>query len=347
MEAWYGEYPESSKTDLRSRFREPGAGQHYGAWWELYIYTLYRRLGYSVTTHPELPNTSRQPDFLVSRGQASAYIECAVSFAVTGSGKRSSGQQAWIFEATNQAKNPDFFVDLEIRRSGTERPKASEIVRPLENWLSSLDANSVSTEIASGKGVPELVLDIRGWQLEYSAWPVEPEHRGEKGRILGIYPVSEAFINNETQRVRSIVRRKGGRYGLPDKPLVLAILNTSGFIEETEVAEALFGSIAVEYYQGDPQSVRWVRRRDGYWRQGPPIRGSRVSAVLHGENIYPWRVCTAVPKLWINPWAEMPLGAQLPFEARTARDTGEVFPAAEASVSGPALFDLPPDWPGF
>lgn len=50
LEDWYAEYPDDN-DDLRNRFRESAGTQHYGAWWELYVYTLYRRLGYKVVTH--------------------------------------------------------------------------------------------------------------------------------------------------------------------------------------------------------------------------------------------------------------------------------------------------------
>jgi hypothetical protein len=238
-------------------------------------------------------------------------------------------------------------VDIEIHRSGNQRPKASEIVRPLESWLSSLEPDEVTEQIDAGMGAPKLVLDdVRGWTIEYGAWPVTAESRGERSRLIGSYPITGGFTGNEVLRYRDIVNRKGGRYGLPDKPFVVAVLNTSATNEQDEVAEALFGSRAVEYYEGQPESVRSVRRRDGYWRQGPPKRGARVSAVLDGENIYPWRVTAQLPKLWINPWADKPANAGLPFTTLTAHDTGEVY-QTDDGISAHAVFGLDADWPGF
>jgi hypothetical protein len=71
LEAWFGEYPDDTSTDnskskLRKAFRKRDERQHIGAWWELYDYTLYRRLGYSVIVHPEVPGIPTQPDFLVT-----------------------------------------------------------------------------------------------------------------------------------------------------------------------------------------------------------------------------------------------------------------------------------------
>lgn len=347
IDSWFAEYPPDAKPDLRSRFREADAPQHYGAWWELYVYTLHQRLGYEVEIHPTLPGTTRQPDFLVTRGDTATYVECAVYLSRAGSTSDGGGERGWIYEATNQASDPNFLVDIEIRRSGTERPKASEVVKPLEQWLSSLDPDVVAGQIACGSGAPELFLTVRGWEIEYSAWPVLPERRGEGGRLIGVYPTVTAFISNDMLRIRDLVKYKGGRYGSPDKPLQIAILNTSGFAEAQEIQEALFGTEALSYFVGQPDSTHLVRKRDGYWRQGPPVRGSRVSAVLVGQNIYPWRICAETPKLWINPWADKHMIDPPLLETHTARDTGEVHQVRAAGSAPDAIFGLDREWPGF
>lgn len=90
-----------------------------------------------------------------------------------------------------------------------------------------------------------------------------------------------------------------------------------------------------------------VRNTDGYWHPGPPPRGANISAVLYGEHIRSSRVVAELPTLWLNPWAHKPIKDRLPFETHTARDTGEVFHAAEATISPESVFNLPSDWPGF
>lgn len=343
---WFSEYPIPAQTDLRSRLRDDDYVQHIGAWWELYTYTLFRRLGYQVSIHPDLATTNRQPDFLITRGDVGMYVECVIFLSAMGPVNGQGGERSWIFEATNRASDPNFLVDIEIQQSGFERPRASEIVRPLESWLSHLDPDQVSEQIDAGIAVPTLVIEARGWTIEYGAWPVEPESRGNGGRLIGGYPLIGGVTNNEMFRYRDLVKHKGGHYGSPDKPFVVAVLNAGTFLDQDEVAEAMFGTKAVEYFEGRPNSVRTVRRRDGYWRQGPPRRGARVSAVLDGENIYPWRPSAQLPKLWINPWADLPLTATLPFDTLTAHDSGEVHQTRSGNTAE-SLFGLSAEWPGF
>lgn len=69
--------------------------QHFGAWWELYIHTFYRRLGYAVDVHPTMPNGTT-PDFVVTRDGVSTYVECKAIPEKPG-----SVHQAWILDCTS------------------------------------------------------------------------------------------------------------------------------------------------------------------------------------------------------------------------------------------------------
>lgn len=181
-----------------------------------------------------------KPDFLVTRDGVSMYVECVIFLSGLGPVRgQGDGERSWIFETTNLASNPNSMVDIEIHRSRKERPKASEIVRPLECWLSSVDPDEVAEQIDAEMGAPKLALDLRGWTIEYGAWPVKAESRGEKSRLIGSYPTTGGFTSNEMLRYRDAISRKGGPYGLPDNPFVVAVLNTAGFLEQDDIAEAL------------------------------------------------------------------------------------------------------------
>ncbi|MFZ0905805.1 MAG: hypothetical protein WAN71_18440 [Mycobacterium sp.] len=125
LEGWYSEYPDSD-NDLRNRFQSQREDQHYGAWWELYVHTFYRRLGYAADVHPTMPNGTK-PDFLVTRGGISTYVECKAIPA-----NPRSPHEAWILDCTDKARHTDFLLELDIEQEGTEQPKADAIRTPLE-----------------------------------------------------------------------------------------------------------------------------------------------------------------------------------------------------------------------
>ncbi len=63
LDAWFAEWPRGEATDLAARFQDADSRQHYPAWWELYLFTLYRRLGYSVRRSSERPAHLRASGF--------------------------------------------------------------------------------------------------------------------------------------------------------------------------------------------------------------------------------------------------------------------------------------------
>jgi hypothetical protein len=342
-DAWYIDHPDPN-GGLRARFREHDIRQHAGAWWELYSYTLFRRLGYDVDVDPVVPGGTGRPDLLVTRGDARVYVECAVLFE-DGS-RKASDSEAWLKDCIDAARNPDFMVGIVFERFGSLRPKKRHVTHEIENWLASLDYNSVLE--ASGEGnapsFPSQTFDFVDSRVKLTALPVHPDARGNDMGRIGFGPGGGAFPIQSVGEIRKMIKDKASQCRGVDAPLIVAIANWTTFASAREVEEALFGSRAIKRNE---LSAYMIRARDGYWYPGPPPRGSSISAIMFGEHIHTSQVVGKLPTLWLNPWAHKPILAQLPFETHTAHDTGEVFLLAEASTSPDALFDLPSNWPGF
>lgn len=352
LEDWFSEYPDDtpadkSKTKLRKAFQKRDEGQHLGAWWELYIYTLYRRLGYSVTVHPEVPGISTRPDFLVTSGASSMYVECTVVSATDGPITQNPAVEAAIYDAINTVTNRNFLIALTIKHEGTEQPRVRSIAGRLESWLESLDPDDVlaDTESATERGelavVPELDLQVRDWVLTFKAWPNAPDKRYGGGRLLGALPASGAFVEANAERIYKAVKDKGGHYGelgALDKPLAVAVLSVNNFAGEDDVTDAMFGNKAIRFIPGDRSSVQPYRNTDGYWRG--PGRGARVSAVLFSHDIRPWSVADHLPSVWLNPWTTKGLDHHLPL--RTTTETNGRIVTTDSDVTPQYVFALPP-----
>lgn len=321
----YADFPDEDKPGLVSRLRKDDERQHLPAWWELYLYSLLTELDYEVEIHPELPGSSKNPDFLVTRGPLSMYVEAAVVF----NGQQDADAWNWVCDCVNDAKNPDFMVDLEIPTAGNKRPSKAKIVEPLEKWLATLDADQVLADRAAGRDLPRTQLPAGEWILDYTAAPVLPERRGMPRRLIAIYPTRPATFSQDVEQLRKTLIKKGANYSKLeqplDKPLVVAIMSWSS-IDEPELKEALFG------------------RKGGYWRGDTDPRGTRVSAVLFGNTMRAWRVEKELPELWLNPWATNPLTYTEPF-ATVTRDEDGAFVRTAASKTAGEVFDLPPGWP--
>ncbi len=121
----------------------------------------------------------------------------------------------------------------------------------------------------------------------------------------------------------------------------------SSFMEDDDIEQALFGSLAYQYYVGEPRrrEGKWVRKRDGFWMRGTQPQGTRVSAVLAGTDLMPWRPARQLPRLWLNPWATRPLTVTDHFPTATVNDHGLVV-SAETDVEAHVVLNLPKNWPG-
>lgn len=210
---------------LRNHFRSDREGHHFGAWWELYMYTFYRRLGYEITVHPTLPNGQEdKPDFLISRGGAAAYVECKAVIE-----RPRTALEASILDITDSASHPDFILELDIEQEGSQQPSAARLRTSIEGWLQGLNADDAIAARDAGEPEQTLLLEIGDWRLLYTAHPVPREQRGQYERMLGLHSLRVVFYDNPGL-IKRAVRSKGRKYtgvGTPlDHPLIIA-LNTA------------------------------------------------------------------------------------------------------------------------
>jgi hypothetical protein len=300
------------------------------------------RLGYDIIVDPTIPGGTGRPDLLITKRGSKMYVECVVLF--DDGSTRTTDNEAWLKDCIDAARNPDFMVSIRFKGVGTQRPRKRVVTREIEDWLASLDYDSVRAQF-DGVPLPLQTFDFGGSRVELTALPVNPDSRGlDLGRI-GIGPGSAAFVVQSVDAIRKLVGKKALQCDGVDAPLIVAVLNWSTLATPRGVEEATFGSTATRYRLHDSASVKKVRETDGYWHPGPPPRGGRVSAVMFSEHLHASRVAAELPTLWLNPWAHKPIADRLPFEMHTAHDTGEVFQAAEVSTSPEVVFGLPPKWP--
>lgn len=344
LESWFTLYPATEKQKLKNEFMSATYSKHFGAWWELYVFAMYRALGYQVQVHPELPNSSidTRPDFLVSDGSTAVYVECTVVSPRSHSGEQDWSGQAWIYDAINEVNDPNFYIGLRIVNSGTQQPRVSDITRPLRSWLAGLDADAAPTS-----EFPALCLNAKDWELGFTAYPIAPAKRTGNGRLLGILPPSGTFIVNDVDVLHRALRDKGGKYGERlDKPLIVALASVTGFTDEEDVTDAVFGRKTIEFSAPPTNSARLVRLKNGYWRPADvnsPPRGARVSGVLFGQQLGHRTVASVFPKLWVNPWAHHPLSTTDPFRVVSVQGSGETFETPGAGSAD--LFGLSNSWP--
>ena len=72
LEQWLEGYPDSSKTDLRARFRKRDHN-HGSAFFELFLHEVFSRLGLSPEVHPESQFSRARPDLAITSDSGGLY----------------------------------------------------------------------------------------------------------------------------------------------------------------------------------------------------------------------------------------------------------------------------------
>ncbi|CAM4356116.1 hypothetical protein MB901379_00012 [Mycobacterium basiliense] len=332
LNGWFAAYPDEHKDQLRKALTASDPGQHLGAWWELYTFTLYRQLGYEIEIHPDLDGVATRPDFRVTRDAESMYVECTVVSAADGPVTRNPGVEAAICDAINQVSDDNFMIGLKFTTEGKQQPRRRQIVTAIGNWLGGLDPDDILAKIAAARAageltaLPEKSFQFHDWVLSCTAYPLDPGNRGQVSRLLGAVSSPGVFIIKNAEHIRDAVQDKGSHYGALGtlvRPLIVAVLSVNNMAQIRDAADALFGTTAISVPQDDPSAVEFFRKTDGYWRGPGSERGTRVSAVLFSHDVQPWSVASHLPVALINPWADKPIDGHPPFSMVTITDRGE------------------------
>lgn len=344
LDRWFHDFPKGeSAKDLRNRFRKDDPRQHYAAWWELYLYTFLRRSGFEVEVHPQLRGSGDRPDFLVRSERGVFYVEAATTFSGIDDDREHSPLEAEIMDEVEKVQSETFTISLGFERIGTDMPSVREIVRPIQEWLDALDPDHA---LASGVD-PSCSIEVRDWELDLMAFPLEREHRGPVKQIIGVGPVMVGNVN-DTEKLRATLDRKRGKYGDLCEPLLFAVLMPSTFADLPAVEKALFGDTALQYYMGERGRERWVRLRNGFWigERGPRARS--VSGLVTGFGLLPGcELANRRPRLWPNPWAVHPLTESLQMPQSVGSTEAQFDHQDDESNASPrAIFGLSSDWPG-
>jgi hypothetical protein len=313
IESWFVEYPPAQSFDLAQRLRADD-DQHDAAWWELYLYRILTATGRRLTPHPEVPGTTKRPDFLVEEPDGNAWYLEATTIATDERG--AERRRGVIIDALNSIESPDFFVLIQWRETGSSSPPVRALRARVIDWLRSLDADE-ALNLSPERG-PRITWEHDDWTIILRAVPKSPGARGRPGRLVG-GQVSAAWREGD-ERPREVLGAKARSYGTPPIPLMVALRTTVPFEELDDVVLDLSdGGLA-------------------------PAADHRVSALLvAGAEFQAWSVNEITPAFVTNRVATHLLRADLPWprlQTRADMTTAERTPVADTA----ALLGIPPDF---
>lgn len=342
IETWVAKLDVSARPDIVGRLRSPDYPQHASAYWELYLHETFIRSGFQVTVHPAVAGSSRQPDFLVTRGSEAFYVEAKCLVSKTPD-PGASARTKRLYDALDSIHCPDFFLQIDVNRVGSADLPAKALRRKLEEWVGALVPDSIVVDDHYCEFGPRFLWSEAGWELEFRPFPIPADMRGGPDhRPLGIFgPIEAAWINDDVS-LKSALRAKGSAYGDLDLPLIIAINSFAFSHGDFDAMNALYGTeqFTISLQDRDAPPVP-SRKPDGYWLAGTWAH-QHVAGVLIGRSIAEYRP-TAVPTFWIHP---EPKECVRPLPVwRVAEPVVDHIEYREPGVPIRTLFELPEVWP--
>ena len=171
LEEWFVEYPDEGKEEFGVRFRSKNYYDHYSAFYELYVFTLLKKLGYLPKIHPDVGSSNNKPDFKFKYDDTECILEAKVAFGLT---KEEMGQNARLneaYDALNQVKSNEFFLHISNFNAPATSIPRKEIIASGEKFLKQQDYE-ICRKIYEDYGYEKLPfenLDIRGWRFQLRA----------------------------------------------------------------------------------------------------------------------------------------------------------------------------------
>ena len=349
MEHWFDRFPVEGQADVRERFRDDDPGQSIGAFWELYLHEIHRRLGYTLEREPEVPGTTKRPDFRATRRDTAFYLEATlVSYPDAEMAARR--RRDIVVDIVDEAFDPDFWVAIHIHVEGRTTPPKADIVPAIEAWLGSLDWMTAQTQFEQDPlQAPERDFHVRDWVFNLRAYPRTPNVRGDPTfPTVNMGPRWSGAVD-ERGPIEADLREKSTRYGRPDLPFVIAALCLRDFVDERAIEQALYGPevvrVPVLRGVGNPARAHVVRNPRGLWQWGEDRRATRVSAVLTARHLNPLFIANAELTLWKNPWAAKPLVDDLPWRMVTGDLARNQLVVTEATMEPREILGISETWP--
>ena len=296
LEQLVGSVRQSKQEEWLRRMVRDDEGQHWGAWFEIYLYGWLQEIGV-VQVEPDVAGCS--PDFLLHSDQAQIGVE-AQAVLVSDTEREQERRRAEIRWRFSKIRLP-YIVGIRERAFGPSLDVA-DLQSVVGRWLGDDPFHSIRYQDEHGN---RLVLDAqRHLPLEH----VETVHTN----VAWVSPEPLRPVLHKKAKQHKALRKAGC-------PYVVAVLLLSHLYSAEEVTEAWFGRTEVIVDLDSEQVIG--DRADGsglhFFRSG--VRHRSVSGTLVFKASFDRALGRHRLRTWYiqNPYARTPIGNDLfPAEGR-------------------------------
>jgi hypothetical protein len=343
IDAWLSRYPESDQVGLRARLRSDDDRVFNSAFWELYLHEMYRRDGWAIEVEPTLPGVSTRPDFLVSKEAESYFVEARCTFQ--GNDRAAAARLQDVYASLDRIDSGAFHLAVTTVRIGQSSPSTKSLRGRLQDWLQQLDPDAGNYSLANDDPSRRYEWVDGDWHLQFHPVPRHADVRDVRAeRPLGVFIPAGAEFIDDIGSLRGALAEKGAKYGELAHPLVLAVNVGSGFHDDLDTEQALYGTVGWRFVSEDPDAEPVPTLKEpGYWGWPGRPAHTHVAGVLLAEGMHYGRVAHYSPTFWPHP---EPAHGINPLPVwKLAQPGRDGLARTDPAISPHVFFELPPDWP--
>lgn len=281
LEAWFECYPHQNKKKLKQDLIRNGFD---GAFYELFLYNYFYKLGFNIEIEPQVSSSSHRPDFLISNNEISFYLEATVVTGVSDKETKKEKIRSVVYDKINEYYSPYFYLDIKCFQiiSG-KAPSSKRILSFINDKLSNFDG-----------GMDMNSYDLIDWIyqdedifMEIGIIPKSSKYKELKSSTtIGIYGGDGvAKIDRATEIISKSLVNKAKKYGKLDKPYIIAINLLDGQ-SDFDINLALYGTESFIFSRDTKEFTQIIRNKDGFFYGKRGFQRKGVSGVLAG-SIFP------------------------------------------------------------
>lgn len=326
IETWFALYPEHEKEELKSRFK----ATFNFAFYELFVFTLFTKLGYSLEVHPEIEGTTKRPDYFAKNEKHGFYIEVKCLTMLTQNEQSLERRKNAVLDAINKIDASNFLLKLEeISFKESSQPSGKEIIRFFNAHISSYNPDDYTEKLMKHgfDGMPEVIYEDDKVLIKTKLLPKSPAHRGTKSRSIGTHP-SVTQIGNDSEDIKGSLETKATRYGHLNAPYIICLNKQSVGLDVIEVQEALYGSLQVTWSDNpENRDEKTEFAGNGFFGSKQNPKFTRVSGV-YVTNANTANLATTGKHVFRhNPFAKYPLDFKVDKSIKELLYIGDNYPS--------------------
>ena len=306
LESWFSEFPQKERKELKGRFKK----EFYTAFYELFLFKLFKNQGFEIEIHPPLKSSTKRPDFLIKKNGVECYVEAKVCNDKSKAQIGFERKQNQLFDEINKIRIKGFLLHIsELSFLTNKQPRTKELNRLVENEVSKIDRKSLEKELNENgfDKIPEIKYENEDLRISIRPMPLIDSVKDKISKTpIGMLPV-ETFWGGGEESLKDSIVKKASRYGKFDIPYLICINaighKTSGRID---IENVIWGSLAWSFKNNpDDKDAKWIRESDGIFHNGRRATKTNVSGILV-TKVFPFGVPNSKYWLYENPFSKNP-----------------------------------------